>query len=203
MQRTRGLLIALEGIDQSGKRTQSNLLTRELATRGYRASVWDFPDYTTPIGKQLRAYLAGKNQLDYHAVHLLYAANKWERFLELNHEIASGHCVIVNRYGPSNLAYGMAHGLPFDWLKSLEKGLPKPGVVVVLDIAPQTSFWRKRNRRDVHEADREYLGKVRAAYLRLARRYAWKVIDAEQDPKAVHAELWTHISRLLRIRSSR
>ena len=91
MQRTRGLLIALEGIDQSGKRTQSNLLARELAKRGYRASVWDFPDYTTPIGKQLRAYLAGKNQLDYHAVHLLYAANKWERFLELNHEIANGH----------------------------------------------------------------------------------------------------------------
>jgi len=202
LQRTRGLLIALEGIDQSGKRTQSSLLARELAKRGYRASVWDFPDYTTPTGKQLKAYLAGKNQLDYHAVHLLYAANKWERSLELGHEIAKGHNLIVNRYSPSNLAYGMAHGLPLDWLKALEKGLPKPSVVVVLDIAPQTSFARKRNRRDVHEADREYLGKVRGAYLRLARRYAWKVIDAEQNPKVVHAELWTHVSRLLRIRSS-
>jgi dTMP kinase len=202
LQRTRGLLIALEGIDQSGKRTQSNLLARELAKRGYRVSAWDFPDYTTPIGKQLRAYLAGKNRLDYHAVHLLYAANKWERFLELNHEIANGNCVIVNRYSPSNLAYGVAHGLPLEWLKSLEKGLPKPGVVVVLDITPQASFLRKKDRRDVHEADRGYLAKVRGAYLRLARQNAWKVIDAEKDSKAVHMELWAHISRLLGVRPS-
>jgi len=200
LQRTRGLLIALEGIDQSGKRTQSNLLAKALATRRHQAIVLDFPDYTTPIGKQLRAYLAGKNQLDYHAVHLLYAANKWERFLELNHEIANGHYVIVNRYSPSNLAYGLAHGLPLDWLKSLENGLPKADMVFVLDVAPHTSFRRKTVKRDVHEGDHQYLKKVRNAYLWLAREYGWKVIDGENDPETVHSEVWKLVTRSIRIK---
>lgn len=203
MQRTRGRLIALEGIDQSGKRTQSNLLAKELARRGFQATVWDFPDYTTPIGKQLRAYLAGGSELDYHAVHLLYAANKWERVQELNRAIASGHNVIVNRYSPSNLAYGVARGLELDWLRALEDGLPRPDVVFVLDVTPGVSFKRKRSRRDVHEADRQYLKKVRGTYLRFARKYGWKVINAKQDPKAVHAELWIGVSRLFERRSPR
>jgi dTMP kinase len=200
LRRTRGLLIAIEGIDQSGKRTQSNLLAREFSTRGYRTSVWDFPDYTTPIGRQLRAYLAGKNQLDYHAVHLLYAANKWERSLELNHEIANGRYLIVNRYSPSNLAYGLAHSLPLDWLRSLENGLPKADMVFVLDVTPQTSFKRKTEKRDVHEDDHEYLKKVRNAYLWLAKKYGWKVIDGENYPEIVHSEMCTLVTRSIRLK---
>ena len=150
---TRGLLIAIEGIDQSGKRTQATFLARRLVAKRYRASVWAFPDYGTPIGRQLRAYLAGKNQFDYHAVHLLYAANRWEKAEELNRVIGRGRNIIVNRYSPSNLAYGLAHGLPLDWLKSLENGLPKADMVFVLDVAPQTSFRRKTEKRDVHEDD--------------------------------------------------
>jgi dTMP kinase len=198
---TRGRLIAIEGIDQSGKRTQAVLLAKEIARKGYRASVWHFPDYTTPLGRQLRAYLAGRNRLDYHAVHLLYAANKWERAHELTREIERGRVVIVNRYSPSNLAYGIAHGLPLDWLGSLENGLPRPDVVFILNIAPRTSFKRKRKQRDVHEGDREYLAKVSNAYLRLAGRYGWKVIDGESDARTVHSELWTLFSRIMRIRS--
>jgi len=196
--RNRGRLIAIEGIDQSGKRTQAQLLAKELRRRGYAASVWDFPDYTTPLGRQLRAYLAGRSRLDYHAVHLLYAANKWERAEELDREIKRGRSIIVNRYSPSNLAYGVAHGLPSEWLSSLERGLPKPDVVFVLDISPRTSFRRKSKQRDVHEGDLAYLKKVRTAYLHLAKRYGWRVGDGEQDSKTVQRELWSLVSRYLR-----
>jgi dTMP kinase len=203
LQRIHGRLIAVEGIDQSGKRTQSNLLAEEFKARGLRTAVWDFPDYRTQIGRQLRAYLDGRNRLDYHAVHLLYAANKWERVQELNRLLASGHNVIVNRYSPSNLAYGVARGLPLSWLKALENGLPIPDIVIVLDIAPQLSFERKTIRRDVHEVDRQYLKKVRSTYLRLAKKYNWKVVNAEQGPKAVQAELWIMITRLFGAQSLR
>lgn len=196
----RGLLIAIEGIDQSGKRTQATLLARRLITKGHRASVWDFPDYGTPLGKQLRAYLAGRNRFDYHAVHLLYAANRWERAEELNRVIGRGRNIIVNRYSPSNLAYGLAHGLPLDWLKSLENGLPKADMVFVLDVAPRTSFRRKTEKRDVHEDDQQYLKKVRKAYLWLARKYGWKVIDGENYPETVHSEVWTQVTRSIRIK---
>ena len=190
-------------MDQSGKRTQTGLLARELRRRGYQTSIWNFPDYATPLGGQLRAYLAGKSRLNYHAVHLLYAANKWERVEEINRELRRGRNIIVNRYSPSNLAYGVAHGLPLEWLKTLENGLPRPDAVFVLDITAGTSFGRKRKRRDVHEGDRQYLSKVRRAYLRLAEKYGWKVIDGERDQRIVHSELWTFVSRLIRKESKR
>lgn len=196
-----GQLIAIEGIDQSGKRTQAFLLAKELWRNGFKAAVWSFPDYSTPLGKQLRAYLAGRSTLDHHALHLLYAANKWERAEELRNEIRRGRNVIVNRYSPSNLAYGVAHGLPVNWLEWLEDGLPKADLVFILDVGPDTSFKRKRERRDVHESDRDYLTKVRRAYLRLARTNGWKVVKADREPAIIHSELWARVSRILRGRT--
>jgi dTMP kinase len=190
-------------MDQSGKRTQAALLARELRRWGYQTSVWNFPDYATALGSQLRAYLAGRTRFNYRAVHLLYAANKWERVEELNNELRRGRNIIVNRYSPSNLAYGVAHDLPLEWLNTVENGLPKPDVVFVLDITPGTSFGRKRKSRDVHEGDRQYLSKVRRAYLRLAKKYGWKVIHGERDQRIVHSELWTFVSRSMRIKSKR
>jgi len=199
----RGRIFAIEGIDQSGKRVQTGLLAKKLTRNGYRTSVWSFPDYSTPVGKQLRAYLAGRSNFDFHAAHLLYAANKWEKVHKLEREIRSGRNIIVNRYTPSNLAYGVAHGLPLQWLESLEKGLPNPNLVFVLDITPQTSFLRKKKRRDFHESDRDYLNRVRRAYSRLAPRYGWRKIDGNRQPAIVSFDLWAQVSLLLRARPTR
>jgi dTMP kinase len=195
--RSLGKLIAIEGIDQSGKRTQTHLMARKLRARGHPFSIYDFPDYRTLLGRQLRAYLSGKNQLDFRAVHLLYAANKWERAAEITTRIRRGRMVLVNRYSPSNLAYGVAHGLPLKWLYSLEKDLPKPDIVFVLDVSPRISFARKKRRRDVHETNLAYLRKVRSAYLRLARKFSWKIVDGKRDETSVHLDLWRQVSRFL------
>jgi len=194
----RGRLIAVEGIDQAGKRTQAHLLAGEIRKMGLPVSVWNFPDYTTPLGRELKAYLAGEIRLDLHSVHLLYAANKWEVARELVDKIGRGRVVIVNRYSPSNLAYGVAHGLASAWLSSLEEGLPKPDVVVVLDVTPRTSFVRKVRGRDLHEGDLTYLRRVRGAYLRLARKYGWKVVDGQHDSATVQELVWSQVYRFLR-----
>jgi dTMP kinase len=193
----RGRLIAIEGIDQAGKRTQAHLLAGEIQKMGLPISVWNFPDYTTQLGRQLKAYLTGKIQLDSHSIHLLYAANKWELAEKLAHRLERGGVVIVNRYSPSNLAYGGAHGLPSAWLNSLEEGLPKPDVVLVLDVTPGTSFTRKTRGRDLHEGDLTYLRKVRGAYLRLARKCGWKVVDGQHDSATVQRSVWSQVYRLL------
>lgn len=197
MRRTVGLLIAIEGIDQSGKRTQAQLLVKALGVGVQSTTVVSFPDYSTPLGRELRAYLSGKSQLDYHAVHLLYAANKWEKAHEIHNRISLGGFVVINRYTPSNLAYGVAHGLDLGWLYHLEKDLPKADIVFVLDVSPKTSFLRKKRSRDVHEGDLQYLRRVRSAYLRLAKRYHWKVVNAERKVDVVHAVLWKEVTRLL------
>ena len=194
----RSRLIAIEGIDQAGKKTQAHLLAAEIRKAGVIASVWNFPDYTTSIGKQLRAYLQGKIRLDLHLVHLLYAANRWEVADDLRRRLERREAVIVNRYSPSNLAYGAAHGLPRDWLVSLEEGLPRPNVVIVLDIPPRVSAGRKRTRRDVHEADLPYLKKVRRQYLQLGSRYGWTIVDGRQDPATVRRFVWMKVAPVLR-----
>jgi dTMP kinase len=193
-----GKLIVIDGIDQSGKRTQTQLLASKIEAFGYPVSIWNFPDYSTPLGRQLKNYLTGKRRFDFHAVHLLYAANKWERAAAIAHQINLRRVVIINRYTPSNVAYGVAHGLSVNWLQPLEEGLPKPDLVLILDISPRASFMRKRRLRDVHEEDRSYLRKVRGIYLRLAKRYRWKVIGAERDPRAVNLELWRNVLPILR-----
>jgi len=197
MVRRRGRLIAIEGIDQAGKRTQSNLLAAKLRELGKPVSVWNFPDYTTPLGKQLRAYLRGSIRLDLHAVHLLYAANKWEVAVKLASRIERGEFAIVNRYTPSNLAYGVAHGLPRSWLVTLEEGLLKPDVVVVVDVSPRISLLRKRKGRDVHESDIVYLKRVRKAYLSLAKVYGWDVVDGRGDAEKVRGLVWARVKPVI------
>jgi dTMP kinase len=197
MVRRGGRLIAIEGIDQAGKRTQANLLAARLREMGYHVSVWNFPDYATPLGKQLRAYLRGSVHMDLHAVHLLYAANKWEVASKLTSRIHRGEFAIVNRYTPSNLAYGVAHGLPRTWLAALEEGLPIPNVVVIVDVSPRTSLLRKRKGRDVHESDLAYLKSVQKAYLTLAKTYGWNVVDGRGDANKVQRLVWARVKPVI------
>jgi dTMP kinase len=198
MVRHRGKLIAIEGIDQAGKRTQAHLLATKFRRMGRPVSVWSFPDYRTPVGKQLRAYLKRRIRLDPHTVHLLYAANKWEVADKLTNRLEHGDVVIVNRYTPSNLVYGVAHGLPHDWLASLEEQLPKPDVVVVLDVSPRTSLRRKHRGRDVHESDLQYLSRVRRTYRSLARKYDWAVVEGRMEPGKVGRIVWERAVASLR-----
>jgi dTMP kinase len=199
MTRKAGRLIAIEGIDQAGKRTQANLLAAGIKKTGRKVSVWNFPDYTTPLGKQLKAYLNGRIRLELHAVHLLYGANKWEVAGKLIGRIERGEVAIVNRYSPSNLAYGVAHGLSRDWLLAVEEGLPQPDVVVVLDVHPRTSLLRKRRGRDVHESDLTYLKKVSRAYLSLAKRYGWRVVDGQGYVQKVQKSVWARVTAAIRL----
>lgn len=199
--RSIGRLIAVEGIDQSGKRTQSELLAKALSASGQPNVIVSFPDYSTPIGHQLRAYLSGKVKSNYHVVHMLYAANKWEKAQEIFHYLRMGRFVVTNRYTPSNLAYGSAHGLDLQWLLQLEKDLPKADFVFVLDVSPKASFERKRRSRDIHEGDRLYLRKVQEAYRQLAKKYHWKLVNAEQSIDVLHSILWNEVSCFMKRRA--
>ena len=193
-----GKLIAIEGIDQSGKKTQTQMLAEKIRSLGFHVSMWNFPYYETSVGRQLKTYLAGRKQFDLRVIHLLYAANKWEMASTIGREIDLGRVVIVNRYTPSNLAYGIAHGLSLSWLEPLEKDLPKADLVLILDVSPKASFERKERFRDMHEDNLLYLGKVRRVYLRLAKKFGWKVVDGERDPTAVNLELWRDVLPILR-----
>src|SRR5215212_12256332 len=78
-----GKLIAVEGIDQAGKQTVCSWLTGELRASGVSTEQAGFPDYATPLGHEITAFLSGQRAYPVEARQLLYAANRWERAAEL------------------------------------------------------------------------------------------------------------------------
>ncbi len=186
-------LVAIEGIDQSGKKSQTGLLERLLRRRNLKVGTISFPIYNSRSGRLIRAYLDGKVRLPFPAACMLYSLNRWEQLDRLRQLMAESDFVVANRYTPSGLAYGIAGGAQMSWLRALDEGLPRPKVVILLDVPVDTSFVRKKVARDIHESNAEYLRKVRRAYLKLARSHGWHVVDGTGSKAEVLERVRKHI----------
>ena len=113
---TTGLLIAFEGLDQSGKQTQAESLRDHLRDQGREAQLLSFPDYSTAIGDEIAKALHGGRDYPPDVLQLLYVANRGEKRAQIGAWIAAGVVVICDRYIASSIAYGEAHGLDAAWL---------------------------------------------------------------------------------------
>ncbi len=184
-----GCLIALEGIDKSGKGTQAKLIKKWLASLGYDVEIISFPDYSTPIGREIKAFLSGERTFSSYVRQLLYAANRWERKDDIEKWLSLGKIVIADRYTPSGLAYGLANNLPLKWMLCLEDGLPKANIVIVIDISVNEALSRIKHSQDVYERDIHFLKRVRESYLRLARKFNWYVVNGEQEVQEVFNDI--------------
>ena len=183
------MIIALEGSDQAGKKTQTAMLSEALKAQKIKSEVFDFPDYSTIIGKEINNYLHGKRKFPPEIIHYLYAANRWEKLEEIKKSAAKNSILIMNRYYHSNLVYGIANGLKEKWLQSIEDGLPKADLVIVLDVSQNESFSRKKSKRDKFEKDKEFSKKISQIYRRLAKKHRWKLIDASGTKQETHKEI--------------
>jgi dTMP kinase len=183
------MIIALEGTDQAGKKTQSVMLARALKSQKIKTAMFDFPDYSTIIGKEINNYLHGKRKFPPEIIHYLYAANRWEKLEEIKNSDAKNSILIMNRYYQSNLVYGIANGLKEKWLQSLDAGLPKADLVIVLDVSQSKSFSRKKSNRDKFEKNKNFSKKISQIYQRLAKKHKWKLIDASGTKQETHKEI--------------
>src|SRR5437773_447916 len=132
-----GALIAFEGLDQSGKQTQAELLRDWLKQEGRKARLVSFPDYGTSIGEEIARALQGEREYGPDVMQLLYIANRYERKPDLLRWLEGGLILVCDRYIASSVAYGEAQGLDADWLVEVQKFLPPPALTIVLDIAPE------------------------------------------------------------------
>ena len=189
-------LIALEGIDKSGKATQTAILANRLRKMGREVETIAFPEYTTVIGRVIKRYLDGEADFGPELRQLLYVANRWEKHGALKLWLREEKLVISDRYSPSGIVYGLANGLNLKWMMSLEEGLPPSDLVIVVDVSVETAFERD-DVRDVYEANREFLEKVRSAYLDLAEKFGWVIVDGEKMMGDVADEVWTHVSKIV------
>src|SRR6187431_471818 len=106
-----GHLIAFEGLDQSGKQTQAELLRDRLKEDGRKARLVSFPDYGTSIGEEIARALAGEREYGPDVMQLLYVANRYERKPDLERWLEGGLVLVCDRYTASSVAYGEAMGL--------------------------------------------------------------------------------------------
>jgi len=180
------MIIVIEGGDQAGKKTQSKLLANALRRKKIKAKIFNFPYYSTPVGKEINNYLHGKRKFPPQVIHCLLAANRWERFKEIQKSNTKSSVLIMNRYYQSNLVYGLVNGLKLNWLENLDVGLPKPNLVIILDVTQKESFKRKKYSRDKFEKNKKFAHKVSYTYRVLAKKYNWKLIDASGTKQEVH-----------------
>jgi dTMP kinase len=192
-----GVLIAFEGLDQSGKQTQAEAVRDEVVSRGRECRLLSFPDYTTAIGSDIGKALHGERDYSADVMQLLYVANRHERRVEMIRLLENGAVLVCDRYIASSIAYGEAQGLDAAWLADIQRFLPRPDLTILLDIAPETAVHRKASGRDRYERDLQLLSRVRESYRRQAEQRDWLRLDGERSREAVSADVISAVSTRL------
>ncbi|WP_240928128.1 thymidylate kinase [Thalassoroseus pseudoceratinae] len=201
------MLIAIEGIDGSGKGTQAARVTEQLRKQGKTVQLLSFPRYdATFFGRAIGEFLNGKfgslDEVPPFLASLLYAGDRFESRDVLNDALASNDIVVLDRYVASNIAHqgakveGEERQRLIRDIEHLEYeiyGLPRCDCTILLDLpvgVAQQLIAKKAQRTytekaaDLQEADGSYLAKVRSVYRELTHNDpAWSVVDCVCEDK--------------------
>ena len=205
----RGKLIVLEGLDGSGKATQTGILCSEI--RKYNRSVCrvSFPDYNEPSSLLVKMYLNSEfgqrpEDVNPYAAGSFYAVDRFASYMKFwNERYQRGQIIIADRYTTSNAVYQMGK-LPqkdwdeyLNWLEDYEYcklDLPRPDLVLYLDMPIEISqkfmtrrYDGKESKKDLHEKNIELLKKCREAALFAAEKLNWKILQCSKnnEPKSI------------------
>ncbi len=208
----RGRFIVIEGVDGSGKETQSKLLVKHLEKIGERVLYVDFPQYEGFFGKLVANYLRGDygpiSQTSPFLISIIYALDRSTIREKIQSFLDDGGFVVANRYVPSNIAHQAANINDLtkqkefiDWIAQLEYvelKLPKEDTVIYLDLPWELGMLNsnKAGKSDIHEASSEHLQKTAEIYRQLQGLLEhWSVIkctDAageQRPPEQIHVDI--------------
>ncbi|KDR80280.1 hypothetical protein GALMADRAFT_1188335 [Galerina marginata CBS 339.88] len=212
----RAPFIVIEGLDRSGKTTQTSRLHTRLKENGVEAKLVKFPDRTTAIGQMIDSYLRSASELDDRAVHLLFSANRWELASTIENLLLAGTPVICDRYAFSGIAFSASKVtsagdplLPFEWCRSPDVGLPAPDLVLFFDITPEKAKERGgygderyekeemqlRVRRFFHRIGEEMIEHKRDSEVGGTR---WVSVDAGRERGEVERDVWRLVEPLIK-----
>ena len=213
-----GKLYVIEGVDGSGKATQTELLYQALLAQGKTVRKVSFPDYDSPSSSLIKMYLNGEfgtdpQDVNAFATSVFFAVDRfasfrkdWKTFYD------EGGIIIADRYVTSNLVHQAGKITDaaekehyIHWLNELEYGifgLPKPDCVIFLDMPPAYSLKLRQERnalkqgltQDIHEADQTYLQNAYDNAIGIAKHQAWHTISCVANEQIrtiedIHAEI--------------
>ena len=194
-----GKLIVIEGLDGSGKATQSKLLYDYLIRIGKKASKVSFPDYESTSSALVKMYLNGEfgedpNSVNAYAASSFYAVDRYASYKRnWEEKYNEGAMIIADRYTTSNMIHQCSK-LPEEtwdsfntWLMDYEYkllGIPEPSMVVYLRSEVSTGqelmsarYAGDESKKDIHEKDLEYLKKCKIAADYCADKLEWMTIE--------------------------
>ena len=203
----KGQLIVIEGLDGTGKATQTRLLIRRLKKEGFSTAVLNFPQYQTFWGKIVAQYLRGEfgqvDKINSYFASLLYAFDRWQVKNKIKDWLKTGKIIIANRYSTSNFLYQTVKLKKkkekekfLKWLPKIEYqtfDLPKPDLVIYL----KTPYYlgkkllkKKKKRKylkgekfDHHEKSSNFLKMVEKNSSFLIKKYHWQIISCLKNGK--------------------
>lgn len=203
MARNKCRLIVIDGLDGSGKATQTKLLAERLNDMGFKARTVSFPDYESDSSALVRMYLGGQlgdspDDVNAYAASSFYAVDRVASFINSwGKDLDAYDCIIADRYTTSNIIHQMAkidegeRESYITWLFDYEYnrlGIPAPDAVIFLDVDPAISqklifgrYQGDESKKDIHERDFRYLMRCRESAAYAIDHLGWVRIDCTAD----------------------
>lgn len=194
----KGKLIIIEGLDGSGKSTQIELLRKRAEESGKTVRQIKFPNYDEDSSALVKAYLGGElgslTEINAYAASIFYSVDRYATYRRhMKQDYENGCIFLLDRYTTANM-YHQTTKLPkpewdsfLNWLEDLEyqkMELPRPDLVLYLDMKPQTAkklmevrYHGDESKKDLHESNFQYLLSCRDAALYAAKRFGWQVLE--------------------------
>lgn len=199
----KGKLIVLDGLDGSGKSTQFDLLSQRLKNEGHSVKCISFPDYNNKSSALVKMYLDGEfsdncNDVNAYAASSFYAVDRYASYKQFwEKDYLSGNTILASRYVSSNAIHQMVK-LPqnqwdsyLEWLKDYEYNklmLPVPDKIIFLDMPVDISqkllserYNGDESKKDIHEANINYLNNCRKSALYAAQKQEWEVVKCYKN----------------------
>lgn len=192
-----GFLIVLDGIDGTGKETQSKLLYKRIKEECNidKCVLISFPNYESDNCTMIKSYLSGHfgNMPNEYAIISMYALDRWMSYVEnWKKYYDEGYIIIADRYVQSMLIYTATRSKNenlLNFIKDLEFNkyqIPQPDLVLYLDMDKQLIKGRKNKinnseKLDIIESDEEFLSKLRNTALELSKKEHWQIVDCMKD----------------------
>lgn len=223
-----GKIIVIEGLDGSGKQTQSEKLFNRLKEEGKNIIKIAYPRYENPSSSLVKMYLSGefgKNATDVNAyiASTFYAVDRYASYKQDYEEFyKNGGIVLLDRYVTANMVHQSSKINDLEekekflsWLCDFEYGLfgiPKPDKVFFLNIPPQVSQelikerknkFSNESQKDIHEQDEKYLQHSYDNACYLINKYSWDEINCTRDGKLrtiddIHEEIYTKVLEVIK-----
>lgn len=223
-----GKLIVIDGVDGSGKATQTEILAQKLKQAGLAVEIADFPQYNTKSAGLVENYLEGKygspEQVGPYRASIFYACDRYDGSFKIKKWLADGKIVISNRYVTANMGHQGGKITDqserksfFDWLYRLEYeifNIPRPDLNIILHLPAEISQNLAKQRQkidwngktdDIHQNDLNHLKKAEQTYLEIAKTFPDIVlIESVRDSQILSREkinnlIWQEVIKILHL----